>query len=495
MPRYGWIMICRAAALGVMLLLSTPLLHAAARTNVLFIMADDLRPELGCYGSVAVTPHLDALARRGMIFRQAYCQQAVCNPSRSSMLTGLRPDTLGLYVNGTHFRELKPAVNTLPGWMKEHGYTTRCVGKIFHNWHTKEHGDPRSWSAPEFLHYANHGDDAPQVSGPLPPNLTTLSSNLRQYGKVPLCECRDVPDEAYYDGRVAAEAVRVLGEIKDQPFFLAVGFWKPHAPFNAPKKYWDLYQRDQLPVLDPARPAGAPEIAFHQNTEILGPVKNQKQPTAEQAAEMRHGYFAGISYLDAQLGKVTAALEKQGLLDSTLIVFWGDHGYHIGEHSLWAKTSNFELDAHVPLIVVPPQAKHAGTSTNALVEMVDLFPTITALCAVPDAPGLDGVSLVPLLNDPQAKIKDAAYTQFPRPAYPDRTPRGRPEVMGVSVRTPTLRYTEWRDYDTGSVVASELYDHTRDEAEMRNVIASPADPAALEQARELLSRQFPPGKR
>jgi len=488
-------MICRLAALGVLLLFSAPLLRAAGRTNVLFIMADDLRPELGCYGSVAVTPHLDALARRGMVFQHAYCQQAVCNPSRSSMLTGLRPGTLGLYVNGTHFRELKPQAITLPGWMKEHGYTTRCVGKIFHNWHTQEHGDPRSWSAPEFLHYANHGDDLPQVSGPPPPNLATLSSSLRQYGKVPLCECREVPDEAYYDGRVAAEAVRVLGEVKDRPFFLAVGFWKPHAPFNAPKKYWDLYQRDRLPAFNPARPADAPEMAFHQSTEILGPPQQQKQPSAEQAAEMRHGYFAGISYMDAQVGKVTAALEQQGLLDSTLIVFWGDHGYHLGEHGLWAKTSNFELDARVPLILVPPQARHAGASTQALVEMVDLFPTITALCAVPDAPDLEGVSLVPLLNDPQASVKDAAYTQFPRPAYPDRTPRGKPAVMGVSVRTPTLRYTEWRDYETGGVVARELYDHARDEAEMSNVIAQPAAAAALEQARQLLYHQFPPGKR
>lgn len=488
-------MTCRTAALGVLLLLSTSLLQAAGPTNVLFIMADDLRPELGCYGSVAVTPHLDALAGRGMLFRHAYCQQAVCNPSRSSMLTGLRPDTLGLYVNGTHFRELKPGATTLPLWMKEHGYTTRCVGKIFHNWHTKEHGDPRSWSEPEFLHYANHGNDAPQVSGPLPPNLTTLSSNLRQYGKVPLCECRDVPDEAYYDGRVTAEAVRVLGEIKDQPFFLAVGFWKPHAPFNAPKKYWDLYERDKLPAFNPARPAAAPEIAFHQSTEILGPPEGQKQPTAEQAAEMRHGYFAGISYMDAQVGKVIAALEKQGLLDSTLIVFWGDHGYHLGEHGLWAKTSNFELDARVPLILAPPQAKHAGASTDALVEMVDLFPTITALCGVPAAPGLDGLSLVPVLNDPRAKVKDAAFTQYPRPPYPDRSPRGKPEVMGVSVRTATLRYTEWRSEDTGELMASELYDHARDQAEMNNVIASPADPAALEKARQLLYSQFPPRNR
>ena len=227
----------------------------------------------------------------------------------------------------------------------------------------------------------------------------------------------------------------------------------------------------------------------------MGPPELQKQPNAEQVAEMRHGYFACISYMDAQLGKVTTALEEMGLLDSTLIVFWGDHGYHLGEHGLWAKTSNFELDARVPLIVAPPKAKHAGVSTRALVEMVDLFPTITALCEVPEAPGLDGVSLVPLLNDPQAKGKAAAYTQFPRPAYPDRTPRGKPEVMGVSVRTPTLRYTEWRDYDTGSVVASELYDHVRDEAEMNNVIANPGDAAALEQARQLLRRQFPHGKR
>lgn len=485
----------RTAALGVLFLLSASYLHAAARTNVLFITADDLRPELGCYGSVAVTPHLDALAKRGMLFRHAYCQQAVCNPSRSSMLTGLRPGTLGLYVNGTHFRELKPGVTTLPLWMKEHGYTTRCVGKIFHNWHTKEHGDPRSWSAPEFLHYANHGNDAPEVNGPLPPNLATLSSSLRQYGKVPLCECRDVPDEAYYDGRVAAEAVRVLGEIKDQPFFLAVGFWKPHAPFNAPKKYWDLYQRDKLPGFNPARPAAAPEIAFHQSTEILGPPEEQKQPTAEQAAEMRHGYFAGISYMDAQVGKVTAALEKQGLLASTLIVFWGDHGYHLGEHGLWAKTSNFELDARVPLIIAPPQAKHAGASTDALVEMVDLFPTITALCKVPAAPGLEGLSLVPVLEDPQTKIKEAAFTQFPRPPYPDRSPRGKPEVMGVSVRTPTLRYTEWRSEDTGDLAGRELYDHTRDEAEMNNVIDAPANPAALEKARQLLHGQFPPRNR
>jgi len=185
------------------------------------------------------------------------------------MLTGRRPDTLRLWNNGVHFRELNPDVTTLPLHFKEHGYTTRNVGKIFHNWHTKEKGDARSWSAPEFLHYATHGDDGPQVTGPLPKNHA--SGGGRSYTNVPLTECRDVPDEAYYDGRVAAEAVRVLAEVKDRPFFLAVGFWKPHAPFNAPKKYWDLYDRAKLPPLNPARPVGAPDIAFHDSREVLEP--------------------------------------------------------------------------------------------------------------------------------------------------------------------------------------------------------------------------------
>ncbi len=305
---------------------------AEAPPNVLFIMADDLRAELASYGSPAHTPNLDRLARMSMQFDRAYCQQAVCNPSRSSLLTGRRPDTLRIWNNGTHFRELNPDVTTLPLWFKQHGYTTRCVGKIFHNWHTKEHGDPRSWSAPEFLHYANHGDDKPQVAGELPPNLATLAP--MKYGDTSICECRDVPDEAYYDGRVAAEAIRVLGEVKGGPFFLAVGFWKPHAPFNAPKKYWDLYDRAHLPTLDPRRPEGAPDIAFHDSREILGPPDKQQPLTPEQIAEMRHGYFANIAFMDAQLGKVLDALEKSGVAGRTIVTFVSDHGYHIGEHTL-----------------------------------------------------------------------------------------------------------------------------------------------------------------
>lgn len=442
--------------------------QAASKKNVLFIMADDFRPELATYGSPAITPNLDKLAARSVQFDRAYCQQAVCNPSRSSMLTGLRPDTLRIWNNGTHFRELNPEVTTLPKWFMEHGYTSRCVGKIFHNWHTEVQGDPASWSAPEFLHYANHGDDTPHVTGEIPPN--TAIPGPRNYGKVNVNECRDVPDEAYYDGRVAAEAVRVLAELKEQdkPFFLAVGFWKPHAPFNAPKKYWDLYDKNKLPELNPNRPTGAPEVAFHDSREILGPPKEQKPLTPEQVLEMRHGYFANISYMDAQLGKVLDALKAQGLEENTVITFAGDHGYHLGEHGLWAKTSNFEYDARVPLMISGPGVSKPGTKSKALVELLDLFPTLVDLCELPQAPNLQGVSLAPILNGTKESVKDAAFTQHPRPAYYDREPGKVPKAMGYSVRTDSMRVTLWVYQDGTKPPDRELYDHTNDPFELQN---------------------------
>jgi iduronate 2-sulfatase len=463
---------------------------ADRRPNVLFIMADDLRCEVGCYGSPAVTPSLDKLAARGVLFERAFCQQALCNASRSSMLTGRRPDTLRIWNNGTHFRELNPDVTTIPLWFKEHGYVSRCCGKIFHNWHTQIPGDPRSWSAPEFLFYANHGDDKPETEGELPLNLTTLTP--LKYGNTVMCECRDVADSAYYDGRVADEAVRVLNEIKDQPFFLAVGMWKPHAPFNAPKKYWDLYDRAKLPPLNPARPTNAPDIAFHQSTEILGPPEQQKPLTAEQIAEMRHGYFANISYMDAQIGKVIDALDKLGLADHTIIVFISDHGYHIGEHTLWGKTSNFEYDAHMPFMISECGAKAVrGLKTRSLVESLDMFPTLVELCGLPKPEGLEGVSLVPLLRDGSFVVHQAAYTQHPRPAYFDRTPSKTPEAMGCSVRTDEVRYTEWREWGTNKVLARELYDSTGDPNELHNLIDSQQLASAQREAEALLKKRFP----
>jgi iduronate 2-sulfatase len=280
--------------------------------------------------------------------------------------------------------------------------------------------------------------------------------------------------------------------VKDRPFFLAVGFWKPHAPFNAPKKYWDLYDPAKLPRLVPDRPKEAPEWAFHDSREILGIPPKQITPTAAQAAEMRHGYFANISYMDAQVGKVLSALKAHGLASRTVVIFVGDHGYHVGEHELWGKTSCFELDAHVPLIIAAPGTKTTGRATPSLVELVDLFPTLTELCELKPPSGLEGVSLVPVLNDPAKSVKAAAFTQHPRPAYFDRTPSGVPEAMGYSVRTAAGRYTEWRDWRTGKLLGAEYYDHRLDPDELINRAADADDLKAAQQA---LHTRFPPDHR
>ena len=451
---------------------------APKRPNVLFIMADDLRSELGCMGAAHVkSPYLDALAKRGRLFTRAYCQQTVCNPSRASMMTGLRPDTLRIWDLPTHLREQKPEVVTLPQHFKNHGYFTQSIGKLFHNWRQEIQGDPTSWSVPQVMHYATHGSDTPQVKGKMPPRLM----------KNPKCEKRDVPDEAYFDGRIAALAIKALGELKrkKEPFFLGVGFWKPHSPFNAPKKYWDLYEPSKIPALkNPKRPVNAPDIAFHDAREILRAFKG-KQLTPKQVRELRHGYYAATSYMDAQIGKVLAELDRLGLDDSTIITFASDHGFHLGEHALWAKTSCFEWDAGVPMIISVPNMKKKGRSTPALAELLDLYPTLAELADLPKPEHLEGHSLVSVLRDPAATVKSTAFTQHPRPAYY----KGAPEVMGYSMRTAVARYTEWRDWKTGKLVGRELYDHVRDPGENINIAVGYSD--LVKQMAEDLAKQFP----
>ncbi len=464
------------------------------KLNVLFIMADDLTGYIGPV-SVSVAPNLARLARRGLSFTNAYCQQALCNPSRASLLTGKRPNTLRIWNNGTHFRELNPQVVTLPQYFKQHGYETRCVGKIFHNWHTRQKGDPISWSATEILHYANHGDDIPLVEGALPPNLALDMGRL--YGKVPLCECRDVPDEAYYDGRVATAAIEVLEQIKDKPFFLAVGFWKPHAPFNAPKRYWDLHPVDEQRIgRGSPPPRNVPIIALHDSREILGIPPQQITPAPDQAAEMRRGYLANISYMDFQVGRLLDALERLGLDSKTVIVFVSDHGYHLGEHGLWGKTSCFDRDARVPLIIALPGKNSLGVPAEGLVELIDIFPTLIELGGLPPLEGLEGMSLVPMLHDPSLELKQAAFTQHPRPAYYDRSETGLPEAMGYSVvwkssghSIERYRYTEWRDWNTGEVLATEFYSYTSGPGERENLAG--LNLPAMQAARQMLRRMFP----
>lgn len=436
------------------------------RLNVLFLAVDDMRVDLGCYGDAHIqSPHIDRLAAWGTLFNRAYCQQAVCNPSRASLLTGLRPDRLRVWDLPTHFRQQHPDVVTLPQLFKQHGYHAQNIGKIFHNWRQDKYkGDAASWSVPAEMHYANHGADKAVVKGKVSPNASA----------VPRTEMRDVPDDAYFDGRIADKAVAALRELQDRPFFLAVGFWKPHSPFNAPQQYWDLYERKNIaPPANPQPPEDVPAIAMHDSREILRAFKSRKsgRPTPQEVLALRHGYYAAISYLDAQIGKVLDELERLKLRDKTVVVFWSDHGYHLGEHSLWAKTSNFELDARVPLIIAVPK-QQGRQRTEALAELLDLYPTLADLCGLPAPKNLQGKSLKPVLEDPSVAVKAWAMTQHTRPAYP--ADGEDPDAMGYSLRTDRYRYTQWRRFSDGKLLAQELYDHENDGAETVNLAEKPS---------------------
>ena len=436
-----------------------------AAPNVLFIAVDDMRVELGCYGQEQiVSPNLDRLAADGMRFDRAYCQQAVCNPSRASLLTGRYPHSLGVFDLHTHFRDRHPDAVTLPQAFKRAGYRTRCIGKIFHNWvQPQRRGDRPSWSVPSVMHYFHHGDDVPHV-GLVPPSLSD----------VPKTERCDVPDEAYLDGRVAALAAEAIAAQADrnEPFFLAVGFWKPHSPFNAPDAYWRMYDRDAIEPPSPSQPPrDVPPLAMHNGRELMNGFRDRpgKRPTDGETLALRHGYYAAISYVDAQIGRVLDALDESGQRDETIVVFWSDHGYHLGEKTLWAKTSNFELDARVPLLIDAPGLP-AG-STDALTELLDLYPTLCELCRVAPPDELEGESLVPTLRDPGVAGDAFALTMHPRPAY--LADGEQPTTMGLSLRTRRYRYTEWRTFADGAVtdevVAQELYDHDADPDETVNL--------------------------
>ncbi|MDA7618158.1 sulfatase-like hydrolase/transferase [Verrucomicrobia bacterium] len=453
------------------------------RRNVLFIAVDDMRTDLGCYGhSVVKSPHLDMLARSSLQFNRAYCQQAVCNPSRASLLTGLRPETLNVTDLPTHFREHFPDIFTLPQWFKEKGYHTENIGKIFHNWRQDSFkGDPNSWSIPARMHYATHGSDRAVVKGTVPRDLLDLAR----------AEKRHVSDDAYFDGRIASEAIRSMKRLKTskEAFFLAVGFWKPHLPLNAPKRYWDLYDPKsiQLPK-DNHPPLDVPSLAMHDSRELLRSFPDGL--SSEQIKTLRHGYYAAISYVDAQIGRVLNALDALDLRRNTIVVFWSDHGFHMSEHGLWCKTSNFELDTRVPLMISTPDMQGKGRQTDALVELLDLYPTLVDLCAMSPPPHkLEGLSLQPLLKETKTSVKHAAFTQHPRPAY---VPVGTsPRAMGYSMRTKRWRYTEWRAFDTGKVLATELYDHMLDTRETLNLAYKDPYKERIQQLRRALEDTYP----
>lgn len=431
------------------------------RPSVLFIAIDDLRGTVGCFGDeIAVTPNMDKLAREGTIFLNAYCQQAVCNPSRASVITGRRPDTLKVWDLKTHFRTHQSDIVTLPQYFRRYGYYTQSFGKVLHGQGAPS-TDPPSWSAEPVWDHCTKREQYV-----LPENQPDDNS-----GKQAAAECADVSDEAYIDGKVAAEAVRRIEELAGdgQAFFLAVGFRKPHLPCSAPKKYWDMYERttfenDDWPALN--RPKDGPDIALHNWKELRGytDIPNMGPVPPGKAAEVRHGYYAAASYTDAQVGKVVEALSRFGLREDTIICLWSDHGFHLGEHTIWCKTSNYELDARVPLIVSAPQ-KNKGQACKKLVELVDMYPTLVELAGLPLPSGLEGSSMVPLLDDPNQSWKNAAFTQFPRPAYYKKNF----DAMGYSIRTEQFHYIEWIDVKKKQPIAIELYDHQADPYELTNL--------------------------
>jgi len=447
------------------------------KPNVLFLSVDDLKPLLGCYGQKdVITPNIDKLGASGTIFLRNYCQAAHCNPSRASLMTGLRPDSAGVTeANDPYFRDTIPDVTTLPQYFAKNGYHTVKVGKIFHN-----EQDPQSWQV-NLNEWAQPGVSLyndPESKAKFKAALETIKQMkaegkaLKPWEQVRMMlstssESADVPDNAYPDGAITDLALKALRQMKEsgQPTFLAVGWYKPHLPFNCPEKYWRMYKEDSFQLADnPFAPKDAPHQAMHDWEELraYSDIPPQGPLSAEQARHLIHGYYACVSFADAQVGRVLKELDDLGLADKTIVVLWGDHGFHLGDHGLWCKHSNFETATHAPLIIRAPGFP-GGQRVEALTEFVDVYPTVCDLCALPIPAGLQGESLKPLINAPDYRPwKDVALSQFPRGDF-----------IGRSMRTDRYRFTVWEDKVSHRVDALELYDHQSDPDENTNIANNP----------------------
>lgn len=492
------------------------------KPNILFIAIDDLRPELGCYGSpIAQSPNIDRLASEGLKFNRAYCQQAICSPSRASLMTGARPDTIGVIENTAYFRELNPDIVTLPQHFVANGYETAYCGKIYH---ARMTDNERSWSRSPAWKTCPYKRPRLPGSYALPENQKTWLENkqamLAKYGPSgagglvhgPAYESADVEDHVYVDGFNTQLAIATLKDHfkhkPEQPLFLALGLVKPHLDFIAPKKYWDLYDRSKIQTASQKSPPdGGAATGLHASFELRtrhgipksGPIGEELSVT------LQHGYYACVSYVDAQVGMMLKALEDEGVRDNTIVIIWGDHGWHLGDMGIWGKATNYEIATRVPMVIWTPDIQQGGVSTDALVELVDIYPTLCELSGVPLPEHLEGLSFAPLLTKPNQPWKKAAFSQFPNPALREwaanplsagmrqtffgplirdvesrimRQQRDRWDrdlfenhLMGYTMRTDRYRLVLWRDYrDPNSTpVFVELYDHQNDPSETRNV--------------------------
>jgi len=440
------------------ILFSVPL-SANEKLNVLFIGADDLRMNLGLYGDkTAITPNIDALASEGVIFTKAYVQFASCNASRASLLTGMRPDSIQVWKLNTHFRETAPHVVTLPQHFKNNGYHTESIGKVYHNYANIR--DKMSWSVPARHDQESHFTDY------------ALASSIKEGAKKGIAaESANDTGDKYIDDKITIDAVHTIERLKEnkKPFFLAVGFMKPHAPYNAPKKYWDLYKRQDMQALGPEnKPDKVPNRNWFYFKEIrnLTDLPEEGPFSSEIAQKLRHGYYAATSYMDDNVGRLIKALKDNDLYEKTLIVFWSDHGYHLGENSHWTKVTVRELDTHVPLIFRIPGQK--PFTTSAITEYIDIYPTLAELCNLPSPVNLDGSSFNKVFTDPAFRNKTSAISQTSRP-WTGSKPITH---MGYTVRTDSYRYTRWMEINKQEVVAEEFYHTEKDPLERKNIIKS-----------------------
>ncbi len=450
-------------------------LHAADKKNVLFLIADDLNCDLSCYGHPRVqTPNIDRLAARGTVFERAYCQFPLCSPSRTSFLTGRRPNETHIWTNpragrlstdytGTpHFREFIPDTVTLPELFKQNGYRVARVGKLYHYGVPGQIGtsgldDLKSW---QFVVNPAGRDKAEENK------IFTFTPG--SYGGTLSWHASEGTDLEQTDGLSATAAISLLKEYKSEPFFLAVGFFRPHTPYVAPQAYFDKYKPDSvsLPQLSADDRQQQPAAAYASQK------KEQLEMTDAQRQTAMAAYWSSITFMDAQVGRVVEALDKLGLSDNTIVIMTSDHGYHMYEHGLWQKMSLFENSAHVPLIVRLPKDERAGQRTRALSELVDLYPTLSDLCGLTAPDYIDGKSLKAVLNDPSKSVKDAAFTQVRRGNFD-----------GYSIRTDRFRFTQW----DGGKKGEQLYDMQADPGETKNLVEAPEHAQTLQQLRQRLA--------
>jgi uncharacterized sulfatase len=481
----------RLLALAALVCFASPSL-AAEKMNVLFIASDDLTNNtLGCYGSkVCKSPNIDKLAAKGVRFDRAYCQFPLCNPSRASFLTGLRPDTTKVYENATQFRKNVPEAQSLGQTFQKGGYTVLRVGKLYHYGVPGQIGTDGLDDKPSWQKVINpRGRDKDDEEKNLIFTLNPKGKGSGRFGGTLSWLAAEGADAEQTDGKIADEVVKQLEENKDKPFFVACGFFRPHTPYVAPKKYFEMYPADklELPKVPDDHRKGHPAPAFGSAKAEQDTMSDDLRRKALQA------YFAATTFMDAQVGRVLEALEKLKLADKTIVVFMSDHGYHLGEHGLWQKMSLFENSARVPLVIYDPRAKGNGKACARTVELVDLHATLAELAGLPfptgrdpKVPKLDGVSLKPLLDDPSAKWDRPAYTQVSR-GTPTTTgePAKNPWFMGYSVRTERYRYTEW----DGGKKGAQLYDYETDPGELKNLAEDAKHADVVKQMKALLPKK------